>query len=49
MVQGDRLRGTVVTVTATTVVFETKYGKGNLEIPIEEARSTRRTSERAWA
>jgi len=39
VVQGDRLRGTVVTVTATTVVFETKYGKGNLEIPIEDVES----------
>ena len=39
VVQGDRLRGTVVTVTSTTVVFETRYGKGNLEIPIEEVES----------
>lgn len=39
VVQGDRLRGTVVSVTATTVVFETKYGKGNIEIPIEEVES----------
>ena len=39
VVQGDKLRGTVVTVTAKTVVFETKYGKGNIEIPIEEVQS----------
>jgi hypothetical protein len=39
VVQGDRLLGTVVTVTAKTVVFETKYGKGNIEIPIEEVES----------
>jgi hypothetical protein len=39
VVQGDRLRGTVVTVTSKTVVFETKYGKGNIEIPIEDVQS----------
>lgn len=39
VVQGDKLRGTVVTVTSKTVVFETKYGKGNIEIPIEEVQS----------
>lgn len=39
VVQGDRLRGTVVTVTSTAVVFETRYGKGNLEIPIEQVES----------
>jgi hypothetical protein len=38
VVQGDTLRGTVVTVTAKTVVFETKYGKGNIEIPIEQVQ-----------
>lgn len=39
VVQGDKLRGTVVTVTSKAVVFETKYGKGNIEIPIEEVES----------
>ena len=39
VVQGDKLRGTVVTVTSKTVVFETRYGKGNIEIPIEEVQS----------
>ncbi|MBM4243005.1 MAG: DUF481 domain-containing protein [Deltaproteobacteria bacterium] len=39
VVQGDRLRGTVVTVTAKTVVFETTYGKGSIEIPLEEVES----------
>jgi hypothetical protein len=39
VVQGDRLKGTVVTVTSKTVVFETKYGKGNVEIPIESVES----------
>lgn len=39
VVQGDKLRGTVVTVTTKAVVFETKYGKGNVEIPIEEVQS----------
>lgn len=39
VVQGDKLRGTVVTVTTKAVVFETKYGKGNVEIPIEEVES----------
>lgn len=49
VVQGDRLRGTVVTVTARTVVFETKYGKGNIEIPIEEVQSITTEKEYVFA
>jgi putative salt-induced outer membrane protein YdiY len=35
-VKGTVLRGKVVTVTTTDVVFETEYGKGSIVIPIED-------------
>lgn len=49
VVQGDRLRGTVVSVTSKAVVFETKYGKGNIEIPIEEVQSITTEKEYVFA
>lgn len=36
VVKGDTLRGTVVGVTATTIEFETRYGKGKIAIPIAD-------------
>jgi hypothetical protein len=45
VVQGDRLQGTVITVTKKAVVFETKYGKGNVEIPIETVESLKTEKE----
>jgi len=39
VVEGDKLRGKVVTVTTEAVVFETVYGKGNVEVPLEKIQS----------
>lgn len=39
VVKGDRLRGTVVSVTSRTLEFETEYGKGTLSIPLETVES----------
>jgi hypothetical protein len=36
VVKGDKLRGTVVGVTATTIEFETLYGKGKISVPIAD-------------